>query len=75
MVLEIGIAKHLVEFRRGYWQLKDVLGPFLIWKWRLGHLSTLMGVLARDGAPACATNSSEQDDFTEVILISPGGDL
>ena len=41
--------------------------------WRLGHLSVVMGVLGGDGAPACAANFSEQNDFAEVILIPLGG--
>ena len=32
-----------------------------------------MGELGGDGAPACATDSSEQDDFAEIILIPLGG--
>ena len=37
----------------------------------MGHLSALMGALGGDGAPACATNSSEQDDHVEVIRTPP----
>ena len=33
------------------------------------------GALGGDGAPACATISSEQDDFVEVLLVPPGGGL
>ena len=29
--------------------------------------------LGGDDAPACAANSSEQDDFAEKVLIPPGG--
>ena len=36
-------------------------------------MCALTGVLGGDGALACATNSSEQNDFAEVILIPLGG--
>ena len=36
-------------------------------------MSALTGALGGDGAPACATNSSEQDDHTEVIRTPLGG--
>ena len=35
----------------------------------------LTGALGGDDVPACATNSFEQDDFAELILILPGGRL
>ena len=35
-------------------------------------MSALTGALGGDGAPACATNSSEQDDHFEVIRTPPG---
>ena len=51
-----------------------MFGPALIWHWRLGHLSALTWALGGDGAPACATNFSEHDDFAEETLIPPGED-
>ena len=35
-------------------------------------MSALTGALEGDGAPTCATNSSEQDDHAEVIRTPPG---
>ena len=35
-------------------------------------MSALTGALGEDGAPACATNFSEQDDHAEVIRTPPG---
>ena len=35
-------------------------------------MSALTGVLGGDGALACATNSSKQDDNAEVIRTPPG---
>ena len=75
-VLVTGVARYryLLGFRREYWQqLKGVLGPYPIWYLRLGYLSALTGALGGDGAPVCATNSSEQDDFAVEVLIPPGG--
>ena len=36
-------------------------------------MSALADALGGNGAPACASNFSEQDDFAEVILIPTGG--
>ena len=35
-------------------------------------MSALTGALGGDGTPACANNSSEQDDHAEVIRTPPG---
>ena len=35
-------------------------------------MSSLTGALGGDGAPACATSSSKQDDHTEVTRTPPG---
>ena len=35
-------------------------------------MSALTGALGGNGAPACATDSSEQDDHAEVIRTPPG---
>ena len=72
LVPETGVAKYPLDFRREYWQLKGPSSPYLIWHWRLGHMSALTRVLGGDGTPACATNSSEQDDHAEVTRTPPG---
>ena len=35
-------------------------------------MSALTGALGGDGVPACATNSSKQDDHAEGIRTPPG---
>ena len=68
---ETSVAKHLLGFRKEYWQL-EACAQYLIWHWTMGHMPALTGPLGGDSAPACATNSSEQDDHAEVIRTPPG---
>ena len=56
-------------FRREYWCVKDVLDPCQILKLKAGSFVCPEGALGGDGAPACATNSSEQDDHVKAIWI------
>ena len=68
LVLVTGVATQGVPFG-------GFVAPFLSWSWRLGHLSALTRALGGDGASTCVPNSPEQDNFVEVILILPGGNL
>ena len=66
---ETGVAKYLQGSVGNIGSSRACARPYLIWHLRLGHLSAPMGALGGDDAPACATNSFEQDNFAEVILL------
>ena len=62
-----GSAGNIWQLNGGWTRL------YLILHWRLGHVSVLTRTLGGDGAPACATNFSKQDDRLKVIRTPPGG--